>query len=564
MLEKIKNMTVQKKLKCCFTLIVCIASVSGILGLVMLIRNNVSYSNALVTNGFSQGQIGIFSTYLNKEPAIVREMILLDDSAEIRKAVEEKEAIQMETDAALVTMLANCTSKEEEEYVRIIEETLPEYREIFSSVQALAIANRDEEATDLLLQQGKPALKKLTDGVEGLIALNVEVGNEVAESLTIQTYATLGIIVAVILLAVLVSMRFATFVAKLFSEPIIRIKDATIALSRGNLDIQIDSMYPDEIGEMTDSFKESIGLLRQYVIELRRCLSEVADGNFNIEVDESVDFRGDFEVLVTAIAKMTDLLSTTMGQINESAEQVALGATQMAESAQALAEGATDQAASVEELTATIQSITTNVVDTTEKANKSSSGAEEFKREAEKSNDDIRRLNEAMEKINETSKEIANIIGDIEDIASQTNLLSLNASIEAARAGEAGKGFAVVADQIGKLAADSATSAVNTKRLIENSMKEIEFGNEIVEKTTSAIEKVINGITMLASSTKEISDLSDTQADAMKQLELGVEQIADVIQNNSASAEQTSATSEELSAQSANLEELVGQFKLKV
>ncbi len=564
MLEKIKNMTVQKKLKCCFTLIVCIASVSGILGLVMLIRNNVSYSNALVTNGFSQGQIGIFSTYLNKEPAIVREMILLDDSAEIRKAVEEKEAIQMETDAALVTMLANCTSKEEEEYVRIIEETLPEYREIFSSVQALAIANRDEEATDLLLQQGKPALKKLTDGVEGLIALNVEVGNEVAESLTIQTYATLGIIVAVILLAVLVSMRFATFVAKLFSEPIIRIKDATIELSRGNLDIQIDSMYPDEIGEMTDSFKESIGLLRQYVIELRRCLSEVADGNFNIEVDESVDFRGDFEVLVTAIAKMTDLLSTTMGQINESAEQVALGATQMAESAQALAEGATDQAASVEELTATIQSITTNVVDTTEKANKSSSGAEEFKREAEKSNDDIRRLNEAMEKINETSKEIANIIGDIEDIASQTNLLSLNASIEAARAGEAGKGFAVVADQIGKLAADSATSAVNTKRLIENSMKEIEFGNEIVEKTTSAIEKVINGITMLASSTKEISDLSDTQADAMKQLELGVEQIADVIQNNSASAEQTSATSEELSAQSANLEELVGQFKLKV
>ena len=168
-----------------------------------------------------------------------------------------------------------------------------------------------------------------------------------------------------------------------------------------------------------------------------------------------------------------------------------------------------------------------------------------------------------MGRINDTSKQIANIIAEIEDIASQTNLLSLNASIEAARAGEAGKGFAVVADQIGKLASDSANSAINTKKLIENSIVEIEHGNEITAKTTAAIEAVIEGIKMLASSTKEISELSDEQADAMKQLEMGVEQISEVIQNNSAAAQETSATSEELSAQSDNLEGLVGQFKLK-
>ena len=242
---------------------------------------------------------------------------------------------------------------------------------------------------------------------------------------------------------------------------------------------------------------------------------------------------------------------------------MALGAAQMAESAQALAEGATDQAGSVEELTATIQNITENVVDTSEKANKSYVSAQEFEQEAERSNEDIMELNQAMERINNTSKEIANIIAAIEDIASQTNLLSLNASIEAARAGEAGKGFAVVADQIGKLAADSATAAINTKKLIENSIHEIEHGNEITMKTTAAIESVIGGIKMLAVSTKEISDLSVAQADAMKQLEIGVEQIAEVIQNNSASAEETSATSEELSAQSTSLEDLVGQFKLK-
>ena len=169
-----------------------------------------------------------------------------------------------------------------------------------------------------------------------------------------------------------------------------------------------------------------------------------------------------------------------------------------------------------------------------------------------------------MERINETSREIANIITAIEDIASQTNLLSLNASIEAARAGEAGKGFAVVADQIGKLATDSANSAINTKNLIENSIQEIERGNEITVKATEAIESVIQGINMLAESTDEISTMSVSQADAMKQLEAGVEQISEVIQNNSAAAQETSATSEELSAQSESLEELVGQFVLKV
>ncbi len=217
----------------------------------------------------------------------------------------------------------------------------------------------------------------------------------------------------------------------------------------------------------------------------------------------------------------------------------------------------------MEELTATIQDITEAVINSSERANESYRNAELFKQNAEESNEDIRHLNHAMERINATSKEIANIITAIEDIASQTNLLSLNASIEAARAGEAGKGFAVVADQIGKLASDSANSANDTKKLIENSLREIEHGNEITIKATKAIESVIQGIATLADSTSEISSLSGTQAESMKQLEAGVEQISEVIQNNSAAAEQTSATSQELSAQSESLEQLVGQFTLK-
>lgn len=561
MLEKIKVMKVEKKLKSCFALVVAVASISGVLGLLMILRSDIKYSDALIDHGFSQGEIGIFSTYLNKEPAIVREIILQQDDAALKESAAELDEMQAKTDAAFEVMERNCNTPEELELIAVIDETLPLYRSIFKQVEDLALVNRNEEAFELLLTEGKPTLKKLTNAVEELIDLNVELGNEASGNLTMQTYLLVAVMALVIAAAVFISMRFAGFVAKLFAEPIIKVRDASAELARGNLDIQIEKMYPDEIGEMTDSFKEAAAMLQMYIKELSRGLGEVSKGNFDIATD--VDFRGDFEALDAAIVQITDSLSEALGQINEASEQVALGATQMAESAQSLAEGATDQAGSVEELTATIQNITETVVDASDKANKSYQRAEEFEREAEKSNEDIKSLNQAMERINDTSKEIANIIAAIEDIASQTNLLSLNASIEAARAGEAGKGFAVVADQIGKLASDSATSAINTKRLIENSIQEIAHGNEITLKATAAIESVIDGIKMLAASTKEISDLSDSQAEAMKQLEMGIEQIAEVIQSNSAAAEETSATSQELSAQSVNLEELVGQFKLK-
>ena len=561
MLNKIKDMKVEKKLKTCFTFTVIIASIAAVLGLVILLYTNISYNHALIVNGFSQGEIGIFSTYLSKEPIIVRELILLQDEADMKESDAELAETKALTDQAYETMKVNCQTKEELEYISQIDTLLPEYRGLFDEVKAFAMKNENAEAFQLLINEAKPTYKQLTDAVAALIELKVDSGNKKADLLTMQTYLMTTLMIIIIIVSIIIAMRISKMVARMFADPIVNIQKATAELEHGNLDIHVEKMYPDEIGEMTDSFNTAIGLLKQYVQELSRVLGEMAAGNFNVSAD--VDFRGEFLKLNDAIETITTSLSATLGNIHESSNQVSLGASQMAESAQALAEGATDQAASVQELTATIQDVTEAVIHSSEKALQSHKDAEAFRQDAEESNENIRLLNQAMERINETSREIANIIAAIEDIASQTNLLSLNASIEAARAGEAGKGFAVVADQIGKLASDSAASAVDTKNLIENSLLEIEKGNEIVSKATVAIESVIKGITSLAASTNEISELSETQANAMKQLESGIEQISEVIQNNSAAAQQSSATSEELSAQSEALEQLVGQFTLK-
>ena len=563
MLNKVKYMKVEKKLTFCFTLVVIIASISGVLALLFLFYNNTQYKAALINNGFSQGEIGNFSTCLDKEPITVREIIIYKDEAKMREGSKTLEENKASTDEAYATMKEHCTTEEEVALLNTIESKLSQYRAVYDQVVQLSLKGEDDEAYDMMISDGKPILSELTAAVNELITLNVTMGNDVSQRLQIQTFIIAGAIIIVIIISVVLSMRIARFVAKLFADPIIKVKDASAKLAQGDLkNISIEKLYPDEIGDMTDSFKEAIEMLKSYINDLDRVLSTVADGNFNVAAE--ADFKGDFVALDNAISTITSSLSDTLGQINEASEQVALGAGQMAESAQSLAEGATDQASSVEELTATIQNITETVIVSSEKANQSYINAQEFEHAAENSNEDIKQLNSAMERINDTSKQIANIIAEIEDIASQTNLLSLNASIEAARAGEAGKGFAVVADQIGKLAADSANSAVNTKQLIENAISEIETGNEITIQATAAIDSVINGMKTLASSTKEISDLSVSQADAMRQLELGVEQISEVIQSNSAAAQETSATSEELSAQSESLEQLVRQFKLKV
>lgn len=425
-----------------------------------------------------------------------------------------------------------------------------------------ALANKNDEAIKLYFSTVMPGFIQAN---EYLLAIDE---NALQTADKAYTAANRQKTIATVLLLVLSAITFtitifmARFIINSITKPIIELEKVAKEMSQGSLNVDIAYQSKDEMGSLADSMRSLTEGINMIVEDIGIILAELAKGNFHITSSCLDKYVGDYVPILTSMRLIRDNLNSTLLEINESAQQVSAGAIQMAENAQGLAEGATEQAGAVEELTATVENVANMAEVSTDEAQKASEQIKESADKAESSRQDMQDLIQAMERISATSKEIENIIAEIEDIASQTNLLSLNASIEAARAGEAGKGFAVVADQIGKLASDSAQSAVNTKELISKTLEEISVGNKITLKTSEAFEEVIDEMKQFALVSEESSKSSMTQYESLKQVASGIEQISGVVQSNSASAEEASATSEELSAQADNLESQVKKFQL--
>ena len=427
-----------------------------------------------------------------------------------------------------------------------------------------------KELVDAVLNKQHMFLKYKVNGDPkfGCVATVGDTGYVVISCITSSEYYQSifmigGMLIGVFAVGVFIVLLGVRKTAAKITKPLEMLNDTAQQLAEGNLHVELNVESEDEIGELADSIGKTVDRLKEYINyidEIAYVLGRMADGKLVNHLKYSYD--GEFRKVKDALINISDSMIDVMQNINGSAQQVGAGSDELAKAAQSLAEGAESQSVAVEELLATAVAVAEQVEENKNDAEMSAVHTNEVTTMMEVSQQQINRMREAMNNIQEASNKVVGIIKTIEDIADQTNLLSLNASIEAARAGEIGRGFAVVAGEIGNLANESARAVNTTRDLINVSIEEIGKGNALVDDVVNSLSQAVDKIGEVNGMMQKTAENAVMQMESMNQIKHGVEEMSQGIQDNSAMAEETSATSEELAAQVITLNELVGKFEL--
>ena len=494
---------------------------------------------------------------------------LVESDAAIMNSCEEEiqklESQIQNTDANLdAIMSADSDARKGQDHYEVAKAAWEEYRAASDEILKLSRAGKQQEASKLMTGKVYEEYKALA---EKLTILSDEFQAELDRAKTMANVCIIIIFIVIVaagLAIAVVTTQIGKIITNSITEPVEQIDAAVASLRKGELSNVEMLTYEseDELGDTIRNLKEAMGILADYVSEISVEVKAIAQGDLTRNGNDITDFLGDFSELKVSLLYILKRFNSTLTEISNLAEQVSSNASEVENASKSLADGATEQAGVIEELNATIDTVVDLAADT---AKETQSASARVKASANKANEEKEKMNDLlmeMEHITEISKEIGNIITDIEDIASQTNLLSLNASIEAARAGEAGKGFAVVADQIGKLAADSAKSAVNTRDLIDKTLVEIEKGNTITRTTADAFNQIIADMESFAEIAQNTMEKANSQAESLGQIGQGIEQLSSVVQGNAASSEENTAISINLAEGAAKMRDRVNIFKL--
>ncbi len=562
-----KGMKIEERLRKAFNMIILIASVGSIVGIISLMVTVSQFEHAMENYDLPHGDIALFMNEYAECRSNMRAIIGYEDQVEIDMMVELHDEHKAETYNKLAAIEQTMVTPEGKAAYVKIENALEAYFEKEAEVISLG-ATTDQElcrkAQHMAIEELAPLYDNLDSAALELMEINVEKEHQMEVVLEALEIGCVILMVVLIITASVISKRIASVISKGIANPLAELVERFDAFAEGDIKTPFPtSSAKDEIAGLMNSSHDMAERLQMIIFDVERLCEEMGNGNFNVSSDCEVAYCGDLEGLLIAIKNMNVNVSDALKEVEELATQVNVGASNLAEAAQDLAEGATDQAASVQEMLATMNTVSDGLKDNSASVGEAYEQALKCANDAQLSREEMGNMVESMNRISDTSKKIENIIAEIESIASQTNLLSLNASIEAARAGEAGRGFAVVADEIRNLADQSAKSAVDTRELVSNTLYEIEEGSKIAYRTADVLDGVVDAIQKIADTSKTLSINSEDQAYAVEQADIGIGRISEVVQSNSAAAQESSATSQELSAQAMSMHDLVSRFQLK-
>lgn len=553
-----KNLKVSKKLiiSYAFVLILLVVIIAVSIGNLISIRARVEafYNGPFkvlnaantVNSSFEAMQKSVFRAISNTDP-VIAERALEDSKVYAGKIQEQIPIIQKDFlgDQAIVERLRAA-----------LDELAPQREHVLE----LALQNQKEEAAAYMEANNIKTIHKAQAELDELIDTADRKADELIVSLRSEQMEFIVMLSVLGTASVLISILFGIYITRSITRPIKELETAARQMEQGHLKVDVSYRSKDELGSLSNSMRQMSEKISYYMDEISRAMQQLADGNLDIPGCDG--FQGDFLPVQEALFIVIDSLNETMAEINTFSDQVASGSDQVAGGAQVLSQGVIAQAGSVEELASTMSEISRQVNENAETSQAVKTAAGEMGTNILACNQQMQEMKAAMGEINSCSTQIRKIIKTINEIASKTNILALNAAVEAARVGAESKGFSVVAQEVRGLAGKSSAASKSTEALIEQTLAAVAHGTKLAEETAASLMNIVGGTDDMVSKINQIAEATQKQAEATEMVSIGIGQISDIVQTNSATAEESAAASEELYGESQLLKSKISRFKL--
>lgn len=556
-----RDLKVSKKLTISYTIILTLLIISCVVSIVDFIRLGgqietfydgpftVNDSASVINSNFERMQKSVYRSISNTDSEIVKEAIT--DARNCAAIIQEQLPV------------VKTHFMGDQQIIDRLDAALAKLAPMREHVLTLASEDKKAEAAEYMEHNNIIAIQEAQVELNSLI----ESGNKKGENLVsgLREKQAMAVFTVIILggISVAVSVVFGVYITHGITQPVTELEQAARAMAKGEFSaVRVAYDSRDELGSLAGDIRSMVKTLTDVIQNETYILNEMAEGNFSVHSERDEYYIGEFEQLLRSMKKINRGLSELLLQISQSADNVAASSEQVSSGSQNLAQGTTEQAASVEELTGMMSEISDQAYRNSRDAQEASEKAQMVKENATESSRSMQEMVKAMAEISGKSDEIRKIVKTIEDFSFQTNILALNAAVEAARAGDRGKGFSVVANEVRSLANQSSAASKSTAALIQSSLQAVENGRKIANETDNALAEVVSGIDNVSELLFHITDASSKQFDANRQVTENINLISEVVQTNSATAEECAAASEELASQAQLLKELVSHFKL--